>query len=266
MKQQAVRKTALITGASAGFGYEFAKLFAQDGYNLVLTALHGEKLTRVAKKLSKQYGVGVVCTELDLSLPGAASKLHKWVSKQNISVDFLVNNAGIGLYGRFTDHTLAQEQGLIQLNVNALAELCHLFIPDMVKAGGGKILNVASIAAFQAGPYYASYFASKAFVLLLSEALYYEYAPDNVTVTAVCPGVSRTGFFKRAGMREDSRMLQGYFMEAPDVAAAGYRAMMKGKRIVIPGNRNRFVALGYRLFPRGVINRITRQLVSSSAE
>jgi short-subunit dehydrogenase len=136
----------------------------------------------------------------------------------------------------------------------------------MVKAGGGKILNISSIAGFQAGPYYATYFASKSYVLLFSEALYYEYAPDNITVTALCPGVARTDFFKRANMREDSRLLQSNLMEAEVVARAGYKGLMNNKRVVIPGVRNKVAGLGYRILPRSVINRITRNLIRIAGE
>ncbi len=259
-------KTALITGASSGFGYELARLFAKDGYNLVLVSLHNEKLKDVAKEMTETYDVHVDYTECDLSVPGSAQQLYDWTKKRKLTVDCLVNNAGIGIYGRFIDHELSKEQALMQLNMNTLAELCHLYIADMVKQGDGKVLNVASIAAFEAGPFYATYFASKAFVLLLSEALYYEYVDRGVTVTAVCPGVSRTGFFKQAGMRDDSKLLQSYMMTAEQVAKIGYSAMQAGKRMVVPGTRNKFVALGYRVFPRSILNRITYRLVHRTAE
>lgn len=260
------KNVALITGASSGFGLEFAKLCAQDGYDLALTARPNSELADVVKKLQAQYSIKIWQTELDLSVPGAATKLFEWTKKEGLNISVLINNAGIGLYGRFTDHTLEQEQELINLDVNALSELCHLYIPEMQKGGGGKILNVASIAGLQAGPRYATYFASKGYVLLFSEALFYEYAPDNITVTALCPGVARTKFFKRAAMREDSKILQSYFMEPSRVAAIGYRAMQQGKRMIVAGKRNKFVALGYRVLPRSVINRIAQKLVLSAAE
>ncbi len=257
---------ALITGGSSGFGLEFAKLFAHDGYDLVLVARPKSRLAAEVKQLKARYSLNIWYTELDLSKPHAAKKLYEWTSDQHIPVSVLVNNAGIGLYGRFTDHSLEQEQELINLNINVLSELCHLYISDMVRLGGGKILNVASIAGLQAGPYYATYFASKAYVLLFSEALYYEYSGDNIQVTALCPGVARTGFFKRANMREDSGILRSYLMSAERVARVGYKALMQGKRVVIPGNRNRLVAVGYRILPRSVINQITRKLIISAAE
>lgn len=143
--------------------------------------------------------------------------------------------------------------------------MCYLYIPKMIKNGGGKILNIASIAGFQAGPYYATYFASKGYVLLFSEALYYEYAGDNIQITTLCPGVAQTGFFKRANMRENSFLLQSYFMSPKRVARAGYKGLMSGKSVIVPGNRNKFVALGYRVLPRKVINVITRKVIQTAA-
>lgn len=259
-------KVALITGASSGFGLEFAKLCAADGYDLVLTARPNSRLSGVVKQLEKDYKVRIWQTELDLSAQNASQKLYDWVKKQNLAISILINNAGIGIYGKFTDHSLAQERELLNLNMVALSELCHLSIPDMQRGGGGKILNIASIAGLQAGPRYATYFASKGYVLLFSEALYYEYAKDGITVTALCPGVARTEFFKRAVMREDSRILQSYLMDAARVARIGYRAMQKGKRMVVAGKRNKFVALGYRVLPRSVIARIAQRLIIAAAE
>ncbi len=260
-----IKNTALITGASSGFGLEFARLFAADGYNLALVARPNGKLASIVKDLKNEFGVQIVYNEADLAVPGAAQTLYDWTVAQKLEVAVLVNNAGIGLYGHFTQHTLAQEQELVNLNVNTLTELCHLFLPQMVKRGTGKILNVASIAGFQAGPYYATYFASKGYVLLFSEALYHEYKEKGIQITTLCPGVAQTGFFKRANMREDSPILQRYFMSPTRVTKEGYEGLMAGKRIVIPGKRNKFVALGYRIIPRSMITSISKQLIQSAA-
>jgi short-subunit dehydrogenase len=257
---------ALITGASSGFGIEFSKLFASDGYDLIITGKPGSDTKAVADRITKEYGVRVWFKEFDLSKSEAPKQLYDWIKSEKLRVSVLVNNAGIGLYGRFTEHSINDEKELINLNVTALSELCHLFIPDMIKAGRGKILNVASIAGFQAGPFYATYFASKSYVLLFSEALYYEYASKNIVVTVLCPGVARTKFFKRANMRENSKLLQFYMMEAEAVTKSGYRGLMNNKRLVIPGTRNKVVGLGYRILPRSVINKITKDLIRSAAE
>jgi short-subunit dehydrogenase len=254
-------KVALITGASSGFGLELAKLFARDGHNLVITARPGTDIAKTASEIGKKYGVHVTAINIDLAQENAAQKLYDIVKGKNLRVGYLINNAGIGNFGRFADNPFEREHELLQLNVVALAELCHHFIPDMVRAGGGKILNVASIAAFQAGAYYATYFSSKAFVLLFSEALALEYKKDNINVTVLCPGVSRTNFFKRAGMPESSWLLQSNLGTANAVALAGYKGLMKGKSIVTPGLRNKFVSKSYRWLPRKVIAEITKKLV-----
>jgi uncharacterized protein len=266
MKSQKTKGVALITGASSGFGKEFAKLFAADGYDLVITARPGSKIEAVARELRDAYDVEVYDREIDLSKPGSAKDLHAWVTSKKLTVTHLLNNAGIGVYGRFAENPLERENELLELNVVSLSELCHHFIPDMIKNGGGRILNVASIAAFQPGAYYATYFASKAYVLLFSEALALEYAKDNITVTALCPGVSRTNFFARAEMPRTSWILRSYLMDPEYVAEVGYKAMMRGRVIAIPGIRNKVVAKSYRWLPRGVIARLTRELVDKAGK
>ncbi len=259
-------KIALITGASSGFGLEFARLFAKDGYNIIITARPGTELESIAKKIRDQYHIQVYPHNIDLSGHMAAQKLYQWVKCQEFHVNCLINNAGIGNFGRFAENSLEREHELLELNIVSLAELCHQFIPDMIAAGGGKILNVASIAAFQPGPYYATYFASKAFVLLFSEALALEYAKDNIIVTALCPGVSRTNFFKRARMTETSPMLQLHLKNADFVAKIGYRGLMKGSRIVIPGLRNKLIAKSYRILPRSTLAHMTKKLVEIASK
>ncbi len=254
-------KVALITGASSGFGLEFARLFAADGCNLVITARPGTDMDKTSSELRKEYGVEVTAINIDLSQTNAAKRLYDTVKEKGIRVDYLINNAGIGNFGRFADNSFEREHELLEMNVVALAELCHHYLPDMVKAGGGKILNVASIAAFQPGAYYATYFSTKAFVLLFSEALALEYKKDNITVTALCPGVSRTEFFKRAGMPESSWLLKSNLGNARPVALAGYKGMMKGKRMVTPGLRNKLVSKSYRWLPRKAIASITKKMV-----
>jgi len=254
-------KIALITGSSSGFGLEFSNLFAADGCELIITARPGTDIASIGKQLHEIYSVPVTTFEIDLSEHGSAKKLYDFVKSKGKNVDFLINNAGIGNFGRFADNSLEREHELLELNVVSLAELCHHFIPDMVKKGGGKILNVASIAAFQAGAYYATYFASKAFVLLFSEALALEYKKDKITVTALCPGISRTNFFKRAGMPVSSPVLQTAMGPAYLVAKAGYKGMLKGKQIVTPGLKNKFISKSYRWLPRKAIAKVTQKLV-----
>lgn len=259
-------KTVLITGAGSGFGLEYVKLFAKDGYALVLTDKTQElvqKAEATAKELTSQE---ITTATIDLQEPFAAKKLFDFVTSKGIHVTHLVNNAGLGIYGKLVENKQEDEHELLMVNVVALTELCQLFMKPMSDAKYGRVLNVASISAFQAGPLYATYFASKSFVLLLSEALMLEHKNDNVTVTAVCPGVSPTGFFNRAGMKMTSKLLTTYFIPPARVAQIGYNAMKAGKAFVVTGKRNWMVGKSYRIFPRKVINRIAALLVRIAAK
>jgi short-subunit dehydrogenase len=264
--QNKSNRVALVTGASSGFGKEFAELFAKDGYDLMLTAKNSNDLITLKNMLQKKYGIRVWQKSIDLSVPGNPQRLYEWTNKQKLKISILVNNAGIGLYGKFTDHLLSDEQELINLNIVALSELCYLYLTDMLSQDYGKILNISSIAGFQAGPFYATYFASKAYVLLFSEALQAEYESKNIVITQLCPGVSSTGFFKRANMKTNSRLMQSNLMDPKIVARAGYEGLMSGKKMVIPGYRNKLVSIGYRILPRSVITRVTKKMILKAAE
>jgi short-subunit dehydrogenase len=253
--------TALITGAGSGFGLEYVKLFAQDGYALVVTDKTSE-LVRRAEEQAQAFGArSISSVAVDLQEPFAAKKLFDFTTQNGIRVTHLVNNAGLGIYGKLAENEARDEHELLMVNVVALTELCQLYLKPMSEARYGKVLNVASIAGLQAGFMYATYFASKAHVLLLSEALALEHRNDGVTVTAVCPGVSPTGFFNRAGMKMSSKLLTSSFTDPARVAKVGYDAMQAGKTIAVPGKRNWVVSKSYRWLPRNVINHITAQLI-----
>lgn len=258
-------KTVLITGASSGFGLEFAKIFAREQYDVILISRPRGVLKKIAKDLSTSYGVSAHVYEADLSIPGAADKLHGWVKKEGLTVDCLINNVGIGIYGKFVENSLDRERELIQLNITLLTELCHIFIPEMIKRGGGHVLNIASIAAFQPGPYYATYFASKAYVLLFSEALAVEYEKDNVVISALCPGPASTRFFEKARMSQDSMILKSSLEDPKVVAEAGYEGLMKGKQIIIPGLKNKVISSGYRILSRRAMVKITQKIIENAA-
>ncbi len=253
------RKTALITGASGGIGLELALLFAEDGYDLVLVARSEAKLAALAGKLEGQYGISVRTVLRDLSQPEAPDDVHAGLARESVNVDVLVNNAGFGVRGPFGEMSLASALEMMQLNMIALTHLTGLFLKDMLGRGEGKILNVASTAGFQPGPFMAVYYATKAYVLSFSEALANELGGSGVTVTALCPGPTETGFAERAGL-EESLLFRGATMDAPAVARIGYRALMQGKALVIPGLRNRILAFSVRLAPRRVVAGITRRL------
>ncbi|HKN17925.1 MAG TPA: SDR family oxidoreductase [Candidatus Sulfotelmatobacter sp.] len=251
-------KTALITGASGGIGYELGKLFARDHYNLVLVARSADKLNQVAGELQGQFGITAKTLALDLAAGPAAKSLFDQVQGEGVVVDVLVNNAGFGVFGEFVPMAEEEILGQIQLNITALTQLTRSFLPAMVARRSGKIMNVASTAAFQPGPLMAVYYATKAYVLSFSEALANEVAGSGVVVSCFCPGATDTGFQKRAGM-ENSRLFKKIgAMNVETVARDGYRGLMSGKTLVISGAQNWLVAESVRFAPRKLVTAVSR--------
>jgi short-subunit dehydrogenase len=251
-------QTALITGASGGIGYELAKLFARDRYNLVLVARSEDKLNQIGGELRGEFGIHVKTVALDLSEVSAAKFLFEQLQGEGVAVDVLVNNAGFGVLGEFSATAEAEILGQMQLNIATLTHLTRLFLPPMLARRRGKIMNVASTAAFQPGPLMAVYYASKAYVLSFSEALANEVDGSGVVVSCFCPGATNTGFQKRAGM-ENSRLFKKIgAMKADAVARDGYRGLMAGRRLVIPGLQNWLVAESVRFAPRRAVTAISR--------
>lgn len=252
-------QTALITGASTGIGYELARIFAARGYHLVVVARDEQKLGALAELVTRQHGTKVAVIPQDLSGPSAAEQVAQALARHGLTVDVLVNNAGIGLYGEFASGDWAAQQQLLQLNIMTLAHLTRLLLPSMIARRQGKILNIASTAGFQPGPLMALYYASKAFVLSFSEAIANELAGSGVTVTALCPGPTTTEFQRRAGV-EHTRLMSGRIMDAKRVAQAGFDELMAGKAIVVPGFRNRLLVWLLRLVPRSFAVRVVRAI------
>src|SRR5882762_8154815 len=252
------QKTALITGASFGIGYELAGVFAREGYNLVLVARSADKLRQLAAELEKKDGARSLILASDLSAPGSAAYLHDQTTRAEITVDVLVNNAGFGQFGLFAENDLDECLQQIQLNITTLTHLTRLYLPEMLSRKSGRILNVASTAAFQPGPLMAVYYATKAYVLHFSEAIANELQDTGVTVTCLCPGPTITEFHKRANMLS-SRMLQFGSMDARTVAEDGYRALMAGKPMVISGFKNWLLAQSVRISPRRMVTAIARK-------
>ena len=243
-------KTALITGASSGIGFELAKIHASRGGNLVLTARRIDILENLKKELTEIFGIDVIVIQKDLAQPGAALDIFESVKEKGIEIDYLINNAGFGLYGKFEEQDPAELRRMIELNINALTELTHLFLPSMIKRGSGRIMNVASTAAFQAGPLLSVYSATKAYVLHFSEGVGNEINHTGVTITAFCPGATTTGFQETAHIQE-SRLVKGKRLpEARPVALYGYDSMLRGKKVAIPGLRNAFLAAMTGFLPR----------------
>ena len=252
-------KTALITGASGGIGYELALLFATDRFDCILVARSRDKLTELAARLESEFRVKTLVIAKDLSRPTAVDEIYEEVTAAPMQVDVLVNNAGFPVFGPFVETDLKVELEMLQVNVTALTALTKLFLKGMVERRAGRILNLASTASFVPGPLMAAYYASKAYVLSFSEALANELRGTGVTVTALAPGPTRTGFQKR-GQLEDSRLVQGEIADAASVALAGYRGLMAGKTLVIPGLTNKLVPWIARLSPRGAVTRVVRRM------
>jgi short-subunit dehydrogenase len=248
---------ALVTGASSGIGLELARLLARDGHDIALVARGAAKLGEVADELSEAYRVTATPLPVDLSHPGAAAELMAALDGREI--DVLVNNAGFGAVGRFAETELAAQIAMLQLNVVTLTELTGRLLPGMLARRRGRILNVASTAGFQPGPGMAVYYASKAYVLSFSEALAVEVGGRGVSVTALAPGVTETGFQQRAGASEILLTRLGG-MSAADVAAAGYRGMLAGRALVVPGLVNKLGVQAVRVGPRWLVPRVVRHL------
>lgn len=233
-------KTALITGATSGIGFELAKLFAKDGYNLVIVARHERELAQAAFELKKTADIQVLSLAKDLFLHQSARDIYEELKTRRIRIDVLVNNAGQGHYGEFLHSDLRAELDIIHLNICSLVALTKLFLTDMVDHGQGKILNLSSVASKSPGPWQSVYHGTKAFVQSFTEAVREEVKYSGVTLTALLPGVTDTDFFHKAHM-ENSKIVQdkGAMAHPADVAKDGYEALMQGKDMVVSGYRNK---------------------------
>jgi len=255
------KKTALITGASSGIGREFAKLLGNDGYNLVLVALGRDGLEAARKQIEEhQKHIDIKIFDLDLSKTENIESLYAELKADKIHVDVLVNNAGFGHLGNFYEEDWRREKGMIDVNVTAVVYLTHLFLPEMIKKGAGKILNVASTAAFQPGPRMAVYYATKAFVLSFSEAIAIELEGTGITVTALCPGPTATHFQSVAGVHNSRRFRNKVLPSPKEVAEYGYKAMKKGRRVAIYGWLNNILVFSVRLLPRHLLDHISKYI------
>ena len=254
------RETVLITGSSVGIGLALSRVFAAGGSNLILVARNREKLEQVAQELRNAAKIDVAVIPMDLSEPGSPQALYDEVAARGKVVDVLVNNAGMGVFGPFAESGWQRDEALLYLHVLNLTYLTRLFVTGMIERRSGGILNVASTAAFQPGPLLALYYASKAYVLSFSEALFNELRGTGVSVTALCPGAVATEFVKRAEM-ENSRLASGKvlaIMSAERVAQAGYRGFRSGAAVVIPGTLNKLVVFSLRFAPRFLVRIVAR--------
>jgi uncharacterized protein len=254
------KKTALITGASSGIGLDFARLFAEGGYDVVLVARTESKLKALADELSLKHGVRALAVAADLADPAAPGRLMERLKAEGVEVEVLVNNAGYAGYGAFAEADARMELDMIQVNIVALTALTKAVLPGMLARNSGRILNVASTAAFQPGPLMAVYYATKAYVLSFSEALANETQGTGVTITCLCPGPTKTGFQERAKM-EESKLVKGKdIMDSLTVARAGYEGLHEGRAVVIPGFMNKMLVQSVRFLPRSTVTHIVRKV------
>ncbi|HVG25704.1 MAG TPA: SDR family oxidoreductase [Thermoanaerobaculia bacterium] len=251
-----MKLTALITGPSSGIGLDLAHLFAADGHDVVLVARSEGKLRELAAELSSKHNVKATVIVADLTRPDAPREIFA----ASPAVDILVNNAGFGTSGHFAETTLRTELDMLQVNIAALTHLTKLFLPQMLERKRGRILNVASTASFQPGPLMAVYYATKAYVLSFSEAVAEELRGTGVTLTTLCPGPTATEFQKTAKLGTESLLKVMKPVSSMEVARAGYRGLMRGQRVVIPGVKNKFVVQSLRVTPRAVVTRVVRAL------
>src|SRR5258706_7625520 len=258
-----MQRTALITGASSGIGLDLARLFAADKWDVALVARTEPKLRELAAQIEKEHGITAHVVAADLARPEAPAEIVKTLTDRGIAIEALVNNAGFGLLGEFAKTDLTAELEMIQLNVTALTHLTKLVLPPMVERKRGAILNVASTASFQPGPLMAVYYATKAYVLSFSEAIADELRDTGVTVTALCPGPTATGFASAAGIGATRLFSLTRPASSAAVARTGYRAMLRGRRVVITGWKNKLLAQSVRISPRRVVTFIVRKLQES---
>lgn len=256
-----MKKTALITGASNGIGLELAKIHASKGGDLVLVARNKSKLDELKTELEKQFKVSVYTIGKDLSATKSAQEIYDETNEQNIQIDYLINNAGFGDFGMFAETDWDKELKMINLNITTLTLFTKLYLQDMVKRRSGKIMNVASTASFQPGPTMAVYCATKAYVLSFTEAISNEVSDKGVSIIALCPGATETGFQAAGGLDESKLFKDKKLPTAKEVAEYGYSSMIKGKTVAIHGIMNYIMSNAIRLIPRALVLKISRKML-----
>jgi len=252
-------KTVLITGASSGIGRELAHVYAEKGNNLFLTARREENLKELKSTIVGKHKVEVAFLSLDLSLPASAEQLFAKTKELNLNIDILINNAGFGIYSNFLESDIAENEKMLNLNILSLTKLTYLFAKQMVDAGGGQIVNIASTAAFQGVPYLSAYAASKAYVMHFSEALAYELKPKNVFVTTICPGATESEFGEVAGFKDGE--VKPKMPTSRELAEFTFREVEKRKVNSIHGQMNAFMTFSQRFAPRKLITSITASMI-----
>ncbi|MDO6760198.1 SDR family oxidoreductase [Tamlana sp. 2_MG-2023] len=257
-------KTALVTGAASGLGYELAILLAKDQYKLILVDVNPETLAKAKASLLKDFDVEVITLVKDLGVPNVSNEIMSDLGNQPI--DVLINNAGFGLFGTFAETDWERESAMLHVHILTATHLTKLVLKGMVERGSGKILNMSSLAAFQPGPLMSIYYASKGYMLSFSEAIANELKGTGVTVTAVCPGPTQTSFQKTVSENTKDNKIKFNMGTASEVAAYGYKAMLQGKSYAIPGTFNKFLAILPRFLPRRTASHIVRTIQQKNRE
>lgn len=264
--ENTTRQFALITGGTSGIGHELAKLFAQDGYNLVIVARDADELYNTKSELSARYGIQVDTIQKDLFNANAPAEVYKEVKEKGYNISVLVNNAGQGQHGKFVDYDMQRDVEMIQLNIISLTLLTKLFLQDMLAHNEGKILQLSSLASKTPGPLLAVYSATKAYVQSFTQAVIHELKDTNVTMTALLPGATDTDFFNKADA-EDTKQYQDMKLDDPAfVAKAGYEALMAGDSKVVPGIKNKVMAAMSTVLPEQMAASGMRKTMEESKE
>ena len=250
--------TAVVTGASSGIGYEFARLLAAEKYDLVLVARNLDRLNDIHKELQDRHGIRVLVVPADLAREDAAQGVYNEIQSRGMSVDMLINNAGFGYCGPYMEQSWENERDILQVNLISLVRLTRLVLPDMIARGQGYICNVASTAAFFPGPYMAVYYAGKAYLVSYSQALRNELRGSGVRVSVLCPGPTATNFQTVADVAQTRLFQLSSLATARDVAEYGYRCLLKNKAVAIPGWQNRCLVFGARFLPRDTVTAMVR--------
>lgn len=250
-----MKNYTLITGATGGIGIELATVFAKNNHNLILTGTSSTKLEQLKKHLNSQYDVDIYTIDKDLTHPSSAKDIYDEVTNQQMNVDILCNNAGFGDYGLFHTLDLSKQSNMVEVNVQSLMKLTYLFLQDMIQKKHGKIMNTCSTAAFQPGPFMATYYASKAFVLSFSEALYKEVKDQGIHVMALCPGPTKSHFFERAGSdQRNNKLLKNFKVADPKkLSEFAYKCLFKKRVIAIYGVKSKLLIFLERLLPRWMV-------------
>ncbi len=251
-------KSALVTGGASGLGYEFALLLAKDNYHLILIDIDSGKLNETKKELESKYSIQVRTITKDLSIQNIAEEIFEEIKET--SIDVLINNAGFGLFGTFAETNWQKEAAMLNLHIMTTTHLTKLLLKGMVQRESGKILNISSLAAFQPGPMMSIYYASKAYILSFSEAIANELKGSGVSVTVLCPGQTKTSFQEVVSQETTKNKISFNIASPKDVAAYGYKAMNKGKVVVIPGNINKFLSKLPRIMSRNTATNIVRKI------